>query len=68
MTDLFYICPCKHSDRELCDCPKEKKVPKEEWEFLQDQRHARILFIGKVDSIITKNRGEGLVSTAQFSM
>ena len=53
LTDLFDISPCKHEDIDLCDCPKEKKVPKDEWEFMQDQRSARNLYIGSRDMNIT---------------
>ena len=54
LTDLFDISSCKQDEIEMCDCTKGKKVPKDEWEFLQDQKSARMLFVGSVDLNITK--------------
>ena len=37
-----------------CACPKEKKVPFQEQQFLCDQRFARKMYIGSIDRAITK--------------
>ena len=44
----------KCTDFERCSCEKERKVPKAEWSFLQDQRSHRKMKIGAVDKILTK--------------
>ena len=53
---LFDICSCKCESREDCKCPKERKVPLREWEFLSDQRKDRndqTFMIGHVDQTVT---------------
>ncbi|CAH0562821.1 unnamed protein product [Brassicogethes aeneus] len=51
---LFDISTCKCLDLERCSCEKERKVPKAEWSFLQDQKSHRKMKIGGVDEILTK--------------
>ncbi|KAF2889984.1 hypothetical protein ILUMI_16189, partial [Ignelater luminosus] len=50
---LFGICSCKYKEIELCCCPRENKVPKEEQKFLLDQRQARKMQIGGIDRVLT---------------
>lgn len=50
---LFDICSCKCKQIELCCCPRQYKVPKEEQEFLSDQRGARKMRIGGIDRVLT---------------
>ena len=52
--NLFDICPCKCLIRSTCKCPKDKKVPVLEWDFLWDQRSDRDRFIGEVDQEVTE--------------
>lgn len=51
---LFDICSCKCKDFENFNCDKTHKVPKQEREFLLDQRTKRIMCMGSVDVITTK--------------
>lgn len=46
---LFDICSCKCKILLHCKCSRESKVPKEEHEFLLDQRGERKMLIGGVD-------------------
>lgn len=50
---LFDICSCKCKQIQLCCCPRENKVPKEEQQFLLDQRQERKMRIGGIDRILT---------------
>ena len=50
---LFDICSCKCKQIQLCCCPREKKVPKEEQKFLLDQRQERKMRIGGIDRILS---------------
>ena len=47
---LFDIAACK-CDPESCKCPKGQKVPKEEQEFMKDQRTIRMMIIAGTDRI-----------------
>lgn len=51
---LFDIASCKCSDPITCKCPKERKIPLEEREFIKDQRTVRIMMIGCIDQSKTK--------------
>jgi hypothetical protein len=51
---LFNFSSCKCRDFHSCNCPKEKKIPKIEQQFLSDQRNDRLMFIGSVDVNVTK--------------
>ena len=51
---LFDISACKCTDFEKCVCPKEKKVPIKERNFLVDQRSSRKMYIGPIDRSATK--------------
>lgn len=51
---LFDICTCKCKDFTKCVCEKNKKVPKLEIEFLNDQRTQRQMVIGNIDIAQTK--------------
>lgn len=50
---LFDICSCKCNPVK-CNCQKERKVPKDEIEFLKDQRTKRNMVISSVDLLATK--------------
>lgn len=49
MFRLFDITACKCKEFALCNCSKEKKVPKGERAFITDQRTERRMVIGAVD-------------------
>lgn len=51
---LFDIASCKCQKREHCSCIATKKIPLKEFEFLQDQRNERNLFIAGVDAATSK--------------
>ena len=51
---LFDISTCKCTNFATCACPREKKVPFQEKQFLSDQRFARKMHIGSIESAITK--------------
>ncbi|CAH0547286.1 unnamed protein product [Brassicogethes aeneus] len=51
---LFDIATCKCKCFEKCTCEKLKKIPVLEREFLLDQRSARKIMIGNVDSHTTR--------------
>ena len=51
---LFDICSCKCSKRDICTCPKSKKINQMEWNFLVDQRTEREMFIGNIDKKVTE--------------
>ena len=46
---LFDIASCKCLDSASCKCSKDRKVPMDEREFLQDQRTVRHMMIGSID-------------------
>ncbi|CAH1107402.1 unnamed protein product [Psylliodes chrysocephalus] len=48
-TRLFDISACKCDIFEQCSCDKEKKIPKNEWDFLLYQRGPRKMIIGNID-------------------
>lgn len=50
---LFDICLCKCTELKRCNCSLSNKVPKEEQEFLLDQRTTRKMFIGSVNRALT---------------
>ncbi|ESO06068.1 hypothetical protein HELRODRAFT_160198 [Helobdella robusta] len=52
---LFDICSCKCKILGQCSCVREVKIPKEEHEFLIDQRGERKMRIGGIDRNRTKN-------------
>ena len=43
------LCQCKVMVNDGCTCAKSDKVPRKEWEFLQDQRGPRLLVLGGED-------------------
>ena len=43
------LCQCKVMVSDECTCAKSDKVPRKEWEFLQDQRGPRLLVLGAED-------------------
>lgn len=51
---LFDIAACKCKEFASCTCLREKKVPKEEQIFLEDQRTNRLMAIGRMDLIQSK--------------
>lgn len=50
---LFEFCACKCVDFDNCSCPKDKKIPVLERNFILDQRNERKMFIGNIDKIET---------------
>ncbi|CAG9791202.1 unnamed protein product [Diatraea saccharalis] len=52
---LFDICSCKCKILSQCNCPRSVKVPKEEHDFLIDQRGERKMRIGGIDRNRTKS-------------
>lgn len=58
LENLFDICACKCFDngareRSACKCPLACKIPALEWEFWVDQKTTRLMFIGKVDKVVS---------------
>ena len=53
---LFDISTCKCTNFATCACPREKKIPFQEQQFLSDQRFARKVYIGSIDSAIMKKK------------
>ncbi|XP_043230069.1 uncharacterized protein LOC122385687 [Amphibalanus amphitrite] len=53
---LFDIAMCKCASRAACCCPRDAKVPSEEWPFLKDQRHKRRLTLGSYDRATSEAR------------
>lgn len=51
--NLFDICSCQCQEVTKCSCPKEKKIPKLEHTFIQDQRTTRQMAIAGVDKVTT---------------
>lgn len=47
---IFDICSCKCKQIGACCCPKERKVPQLEHQFLIDQRTERKMVIGGIDA------------------
>ena len=59
LENLFDICACKCYDmgvreRSMCKCPLACKIPAIEWEFWNDQKTTRKMFIGEVDKEATE--------------
>ena len=54
LNKLLDICPCSHSERYLCDCSADVKVPEREFTFLQDQRGERKMCISSIDQVTTQ--------------
>lgn len=52
-TKLFDIAACKCESFRKCKCPKYKRVPFSERDFLVDQRSSRHLAIGSIDKVKT---------------
>ncbi|GBM66217.1 hypothetical protein AVEN_27906-1 [Araneus ventricosus] len=48
-TKLFDIAVCKFITFEDCNCERTKKLPRNEYNFLKDQRTTRLLYIGSLD-------------------
>ena len=42
------------TERNVCKCPLEKKIPVIEWSFWIDQKTARQMVIGEIDKVTTK--------------
>ena len=67
---LFDICTCKCKGN-ACHCPKRRKVPPKEIEFLNDQRSSRKMIIGKVDqaetAVLQKRQKRNKSQKRQFS-
>lgn len=57
---LFDMAECKYSTFYTCTCPKEKKVPTEERNFLDDERKDRRLAIRYEDHAASKKMEKGL--------
>lgn len=57
---LFDISSCKCQNINMCECPKERKVPKKEQSFLIDQRTSRKMIIGGVDICYSKRLEKNL--------
>lgn len=64
---LFDISACKCKFFDKCKCPKEKKVPESERDFLLDQRNKRRRAIGSVDRVRTKKLKRKLERQAKDS-
>lgn len=52
--NLFNICTCKCLNMLECDCRREHKVPKNEREFLIDQKTSRKMFFSGIDEELTR--------------
>lgn len=52
---LFDIFTCKCLHIESCTCRKDQKVPEREQSFFLDRRGDRIMMIGRVDALTTRN-------------
>jgi hypothetical protein len=59
---IFEVAACKcAAELRTCTCPRDKKIPEIEQEFIRDQRNERKMFIGGVDikhNIILNKREE----------
>ena len=55
---LFNISSCKCKDFANCTCSKEKKIPKAEREFFEDQKKDRDIYIGALDIAMTRKNIE----------
>lgn len=55
---LFDISTCKCKDIKKCICPRIKKIPPKEQDFLIDQRTTRKMVIGTVDINTTNQMGK----------
>ena len=58
--ELFDIAICKCKTLGSCNCPRDAKVPSEEWNFLRDQRGPRELTLGGVDQATSSQRAASL--------
>ena len=56
---IFDICSCSCSSRNSCHCPKERKIHRREWNFLEDQKNDRDHKIGEIDKEVTEAWQEG---------
>jgi hypothetical protein len=69
---LFDIASCKCLNFEFCTCPREKKVPFLERNFLTDQRNDRKMFIGAIDidktRKLNRRHNENLAQTQRPSV
>jgi len=64
---LFDVASCQCSLNNLCNCPRDRKVPKEEVSFLLDQRGDRKQFIGSIDEFLTEKRWKNLQRQTRLS-
>lgn len=55
-SQLFDVAICKCASQEICCCPRDSKIPDEEWSFVYDQRHDRQLTLGAWDRATTDLR------------
>ena len=46
---LFDLARCKCASQQACCCPRDRKIPDAEWDFVQDQRGARTMVLGSLD-------------------
>ena len=53
---IFDVASCKCKPISKCGCIKTKKVPKEEVDFLMDQRNERKMIIGSVDKELSRKK------------
>lgn len=53
-SQLFHICSCKCEDVYQCSCPRDSKVPKNEREFLIDQKSIRDMYFSCQDEQLTE--------------
>ena len=65
LNELFDIASCRCINSDLCKCPRIIKVPDREWSFLIDQRGARKMFLGGIDSAVTRKMQTKEKSTLQ---
>ena len=63
-TRLFDISACK-CIFEVCSCDKNRKVPSAEQAFLHDQRTLRLMAIGGIDKLASKNIAMKLLRKAK---
>lgn len=46
---LFNICTCKCEDSEKCTCPRNRRIPANEREFINDQKSARKMVFARIN-------------------
>jgi len=56
LNDIFDISHCQCKEFSLCNCAKEKRVPRAKQEFLKDQQNNRKMYIGGVDKKTEKTK------------